>query len=220
MEIMRHFKEAVQNLIAPAHCSDCLRMLEERVALCDECSAQIRPIVSVDLEISKRLSVPVIALGAYEPPLTTLILAKRYRHHISAHHLGELLARHLAACTITGDYLIPVPLHWRRYAERGFNQAEIMAEQLGTKLNMSVIHPLRRGRHTAYQLHNNLDERNKNVEGAFLLDERYRGADYQGKRLIIVDDVFTTGATVRAMIKALLPLQPASIQVVVAARVA
>lgn len=210
----------LRTFAAPAHCTFCLRMIDRPMPLCTLCQAHIRPLASVDLTISKHLSVPVIALGAYEPPLSTLILAKQQRNHVSAHQLGQLLAEHLRDYTVTGDVIIPIPLHWKRYAERGFNQAEIIAREIAPIIGAPVVPLVKRHTHTALQMSNDLTARTTNVADAFSLALDQNPQAYQGKRYLIVDDVMTTGSTVTSVIRTLLPLHPTSITVIVAARVA
>lgn len=92
------------------------------------------------------------------------------------------------------DLIIPVPLHRRRLAHRGFNQslilARLVAKRLGKKLDYTT---LKRVRLTRPQTELKGEERKRNVLGAFVV----RGhADYKGKKLLLVDDVYTTGATI------------------------
>jgi ComF family protein len=92
------------------------------------------------------------------------------------------------------DYLIPVPLHPKRLRERGFNQALLLGKAL-EDIPPAKIKPglLKRVRHTPPQVHLNPDERRQNVQGAFALKDP---SGVRGKNILLVDDVFTTGATV------------------------
>lgn len=93
------------------------------------------------------------------------------------------------------DLVVPVPLHWRRRLWRGFNQSELLARPLARRLGIEVRNVLRRTRHTATQASLIPSERRINVSGAFALKDP---AAVRGKRILLVDDVLTTGATVGA----------------------
>src|SRR5215216_4305526 len=87
------------------------------------------------------------------------------------------------------DTVVPVPLHRSRLRRRGFNQAELLARGVAAGLNAPVLNKLRAVRRTRDQVELSAAERRANVEGAFAARERVRG------RILLVDDVFTTGAT-------------------------
>lgn len=90
------------------------------------------------------------------------------------------------------DGIVPVPLHKKRLKERGFNQAELMAARIGEQFDIELLNVLMRIRYTQPQAKMNRQERAANVLGAFAVKE---GAHVEGKRLILVDDVMTTGST-------------------------
>jgi ComF family protein len=96
------------------------------------------------------------------------------------------------------EQILPVPLHPRRLAERGFNQAEIIARILASELSLSVVTILQRSLFTEQQARLSKVERHKNVEGAFVASTSSSG------RILLVDDVFTTGATMQECAKVLL----------------
>ncbi|MEZ4860776.1 MAG: hypothetical protein R3C14_05690 [Caldilineaceae bacterium] len=117
--------------------------------------------------------------------------------------LAELLARYLVALqmqldplwkTWSVDGVVPVPLHDARLAERGYNQAELLADAFGRKVQLPV-HPawIRRQRLTQSQVGLSAQARQQNVEDAFVAHPAVRG-----QRLLLLDDVYTTGATMRA----------------------
>lgn len=98
------------------------------------------------------------------------------------------------------DALVPVPLHPARRAERGFNQAEELARRLARRRGLRVWQPLARLRRTETQANLRRSERLRNQNGAFGAKS---GFDASGMRLLIIDDVFTTGATVNACARVL-----------------
>jgi len=99
------------------------------------------------------------------------------------------------------DMIVPVPLHTKRFVERGFNQASLISEALSTHIQIPVEqHILFRIRHTPHQAKLERTARLKNVKGAFHVDLPDR---IRGMRVLLVDDVYTTGATMQACAKAL-----------------
>jgi competence protein ComFC len=93
------------------------------------------------------------------------------------------------------DIIVPVPLHPRRYAARGFNQAEVVAEYLGACLNIPVVPCLVRQRFTSQQARLTRLERRDNVADAFRV--AYGEKELRGLRVLLVDDVYTTGSTMQ-----------------------
>ncbi len=100
------------------------------------------------------------------------------------------------------DYITPVPLHHLKKAERGYNQSFYIAKGLSKRMKIRLKRDaLRRVRYTATQTTMNIDERQRNVEGAF---KAKLGTQSKGKNFLIVDDVITTGATINECAKSLL----------------
>jgi ComF family protein len=125
---------------------------------------------------------------------------------------GELLAE--------ADALVPVPLHWRRLWTRRFNQSAMLADAISAKSGVAVVSgALKRVKATAQQVGLSRSERAANIQGAFRVPAEDRGA-VAGRRLILVDDVLTSGATVDGCARALLRAGAASVDVLIFARVA
>jgi ComF family protein len=115
------------------------------------------------------------------------------------------------------DGLVPVPLHRARLAERGFNQAELLAGPCGSAWRLPVLgRALARTRATRPQTDLDADARRANVRDAFRVS---RPAEVAGRRLLLVDDVLTTGATVGAAARALRAAGAAAVGVLTLARV-
>jgi competence protein ComFC len=101
------------------------------------------------------------------------------------------------------NYLIPVPLHFYRENWRGFNQAEEIAKVVGEKMNVPVFNVLVRKRKTKQQsLLANKKEREENIKGAFEIRKEDKKL-MKGKKVLLVDDVFTSGADMRECTKIL-----------------
>jgi len=96
--------------------------------------------------------------------------------------------------------LVPVPLHKKRKNWRGFNQAEILAKTLSRKFDVGYSAILFRNRETKTQVGLSREERKKNIKGAFSLSQ---GANVNGRDFLLVDDVYTSGATIREAAKVL-----------------
>ena len=117
------------------------------------------------------------------------------------------------------DYIVPVPLHWRRLWQRRFNQAAELARAL-SKATHTPYAPdvLYRTRYTPPQIGLSRVKRKSNVRGAFVVNAKWR-AKIKDKHLILIDDVFTTGATTESCVKALRAAGAKRIDVAVLARV-
>jgi ComF family protein len=111
--------------------------------------------------------------------------------------------------------LVPVPLYHRRHRERGFNQACEMARGLAGKRKIPVLDCLYRYRETVSQTKLERNARWENMSGAFQMK---RGFDVRGRNLLVIDDVFTTGATVNACAEALEKAGAAQLAVLTVAR--
>lgn len=130
--------------------------------------------------------------GFYEGLLRSLVIGLKFHQRlVLGHALGSLLAEHPAFTRLACDIVVPVPLHHTRLAHRGFNQALELARPLAARLGAQLEpEALVRVRATAPQAGGSRDERQKNILNAFACVQ-----DIRGKRVLLVDDVYTTGAT-------------------------
>lgn len=131
-----------------------------------------------------------LAVFNYGFPLDKLLQAFKYAHRLSlAPFFGRLLAEEAAGCS--ADLIAPLPLHRTRLRERGFNQALELARPVAHALGKPIdTDCCTRIRHTAAQAGLPWRERAKNIRGAF-----HCAKELQGKRILLVDDVMTTGAS-------------------------
>jgi ComF family protein len=137
------------------------------------------------------------AFGEYEGSLRAVVHALKYgRRRSLAKPLAGLLAAHGAEILRGADAVVPVPLHRSRKRARGFNQAAELARHLPVR----TAHLLRRVRATPSQTDLPADERHANVRGAFAL---CGGARLDGRVMVLIDDVSTTGATLDACARVL-----------------
>jgi ComF family protein len=140
------------------------------------------------------------SFGAYDGPLRDLIHLYKYgRIRTLAKPLGDYL---VSAFPLDQrfDVIVPMPLHWRRLWQRGFNQAALLARELSRRRGLPVVQAVKRKRFTAPQAGLTHAARRRNVSAAFV--PRRQDA-VQGKRVLLVDDVLTTGATASACARAL-----------------
>jgi ComF family protein len=115
---------------------------------------------------------------------------------------------------VAGDVVVPVPLHPARLAERGYNQAALLGAAAAAELGVPLLaRGLARTRDTPQQARLDRAARRANVAGAFRARARLRG-----KRVVLVDDVATTGSTLAACTRALLDAGAASVTALVVAR--
>jgi ComF family protein len=154
------------------------------------------------------------AAFTYAFPVDALIQALKYGGNLAAAGpLADTLAKNVITYALP-DLLIPMPLYPARLKERGFNQSVEIAKMLAGKLNVPVVlDACTKVLDTAPQVSLPLKERNSNIKGAFACN-----ADLSGKRVAIVDDVMTSGATVNELAKTLVKQGTTEISVWVVAR--
>jgi len=156
----------------------------------------------------------------YDDVARTLVHSLKYQDRTDlAPAMGRWMARAGKELLDEADVLVPVPLHWRRGWSRRYNQsgalARVISRQSGVKLASEA---LRRIRPTQQQIGLSRPQRATNVQGAFKVAAD-RIADIQGRRVILIDDVLTSGATTDACARALLRAKAAQVDVLVFARV-
>ena len=188
MQFLLRALSGLLDTLAPPACAAC--DAPSNVVFCDECRERIAPSAERRL-----LGVPLITLGRYAPPLSDAIVRLKYEGRAElAKGLGRILTHQLEALALPASTsFVPVPLHARRLAERGYNQAALIAHELA-RGGRRPCEPrlLIRTRDTEQQVGKARDARLTNARGAFAL--RKSGP----RRAVLVDDVVTTGATVRA----------------------
>ena len=115
--------------------------------------------------------------------------------------LAQLLSNYLVSNPVPGEVLVPVPLHHKRLRERGYNQSRLLAQELGKLANLPVVDDcLVRQRHAPPQARTStVDERRSNVADAFSCRDRR----LEGKQVLLIDDVSTSGATLDACARGL-----------------
>jgi ComF family protein len=152
--------------------------------------------------------------GSYDGPLKDLIHLYKYgRVQALVARLVPLLSAALPVDSMF-DAVVPVPLHWRRRWQRGFNQSDQLGKGIAARRGFPFARLLRRSRWTGSQAQLSNTDRRANVSGAF----RVRG-DVRGLRILLVDDVMTTGATAGACANILKKAGAKSVTLLTLARV-
>ena len=206
-----------------AFCSTCCVALQtDTPYLCQRCAATVGPHVATDscprCQEERFRFTSVLRLGRYDGPLREAVLrikhhtheglAEALGHFFAEHHQTELLGLHV-------DAVVPMPLHWWRRWQRGYNQAESLALGLARTLGL----PCRTGwlwrrRNTPRQAVLSPTARKENLKGAFAA----RSSTLRGKHLLLVDDVLTTGTTANEAARTLLAAGAGKVTVAVLAR--
>lgn len=156
----------------------------------------------------------------YDETAAALVHALKYGDRLDlAPTLGRWMAQAGRELTAEADLLVPVPLHWRRLWTRRFNQSAALAREVARACGRPAATDLvARVKATPQQVGLSRAERGRNVQGAFRVPERSKPL-LRGRRLVLVDDVLTSGATVDACARALLRAGAGSVDVLVLARV-
>lgn len=207
----------IRQTLFPPFCAFCRTFLDTDASLCTECDQLIKPIVTCPLKITQNYEVKVFAAGEYKDPLRTLILSKKYGQIKSAQLLGDLVWDHSYVGNVAFDLIVPIPLHWTRYAWRWFNQAHEMAKSISKKSGKPVLSALVRSKRTRFQAEFSRQERAQNVKDVFGL--AVNSALLKDKHILLVDDVMTTGATLKEAVKVLRTHGASSVTIAVASRV-
>ncbi len=189
------------DVLAPPRCVACEASAPNASGYCAECG-EPEPLLDVACHIH---GVPVFAGARYGGPVAAVI--QRFKYGAAPELCAPLAALSVRGIDLLGiepgDMWVPVPLHPLRLAERGYNQAALLARELSRSAHGRVdARRLCRLRNTEQQAKKNRRARGENIEAAFSARER-RGMPRLGQRVVLVDDVVTTGATLGACISAL-----------------
>lgn len=201
-----------ERILAPASCAFCGEELQPRAPpVCRACYADM-PWVTPAFHLAPFAR--AVAPLAYAFPIDAAIKRFKFRRKLYyAPAFGCLLDS--AADELAGDIdgLLPMPLHWRRQAARGFNQASAISDRLRRTADLPIVKGVRRCRATPYQSGLTARQRKRNVKKAFGVKRRLNF-----RHILVVDDVITTGETSRELGRMLLDAGVEKVSVIAIAR--
>ncbi len=185
------------DLAFPPQCASCKRVGS---VLCGACFAQLRPATPLPCRQGWSALQGLVAVNTYQGPLRDCIHALKYDGVTRlAEPLGALLGHTYLTYGMQADILVSVPLHSERHRQRGYNHAHLLASVCASTIGVPLREDvLVRSRATNAQVGLNAYDRRQNVAGAFSITTQNATAHIYGRRIIIVDDVCTTGATLDA----------------------
>ncbi|SHJ08608.1 ComF family protein [Halodesulfovibrio aestuarii] len=204
-------------------CPDCLRQLAPRTqGYCPSCGMLYAKASGTPSRCSSCMITPppwthITLYGAYEGILRELLLKHKFHNRLDAGlTLARLLATKYYPLAITPAAVVPIPLHSSRLLHRGHNQSMLSAKLLAQKINAHLMPELlQRNRETTPQATLSKKERNRNLSGAFTATIP---SALKNTHILLVDDIATTGSTLRQAAKALLSGGAGSVEVAIMAR--
>jgi ComF family protein len=237
---LRRGGKIILDIALPPLCPSCREPLGDGVGLCAPCWSKL---ALIEKPYCARLGIPfaydpgpgILSMEAiaappaydraraavrYDDVARALVQRFKYSDRLDlAPMMGRWMARAGRELLDGADALLPVPLHWRRLWARRFNQAAALAGTISEISGVPVQHgAILRARATAQQVGLSRPQRADNVQGAFRVPAEQK-AHIAGKRLVLIDDVLTSGATVDTCARALLRAGAAHVDVLVFARV-
>ena len=237
---LKRLAKSAFHFILPPRCLGCDGLVADQGGLCATCWQDMpfiekpvcdrtgKPLVfdlGENILSAEAMANPPIyrkmrAATRYDGTARRLILSYKFYDRLDlAPHLARLMVRAGEDILCEADIIIPVPLHRKRLFKRRFNQSAELAKQISKLTDIpNSLDALHRIRPTKQQTSLEFNERHKNVEGAFRVPASESG-NVRGKKIILIDDVVTTGATINACIRALLREKAHHIDVIAFSRV-
>lgn len=237
---LREAFRLVLDFALPRLCPSCREPLGEGEGLCPQCWSRLS---HIEPPYCARLGIPFAydpgpgllsmeaianppaydrarAVVRYDDVARTLVHGLKYSDRLDlSPMMGRWMARAGRELLTDADALVPVPLHWRRRWARRFNQSAALAGAISAVCDVPVAHNgLKCVRATPQQVGRSRTERADNVQGAFVVPPENR-VQIAGRRLVLVDDVLTSGATIDPARGCCCGRAPAHIDVLVFARV-
>lgn len=223
LQLIPHLASPFLDFIYPPTCVCCNTSLQNgNQKVCKDCWNAI-PAITKEHPLYQETRTKLLAEGyisdlvscfVFESngPFQHIVHALKYKEYKSfGIELGEWIGRLMRDWSIEADIIIPVPLHRIKHRERGYNQSEFIAQGIASVVKKPILMDVvRRTRYTQTQTRLNIEERRKNMEGAFEMVSNVSNI-LDGKSCLIVDDVITTGATINSCAKEILAVGDSTI---------
>lgn len=204
-EICPECREQLELLPFKGHCRGCGGRNDSALAVCSGCMA-----------FPPRPYSDALAVMEYSGAGRTLIRQMKFGNRPElARPLAILAAEKLRESGMEFDMIVPVPIHWRRFLERSYNQTELLGSLIASETGKPMVKALKKIRSTPHQSRLKKSKRQKFLKNSFAV--RDPGV-IAGKQILLLDDVFTTGATVSTAAKELLKNGAGSVKVLCCAR--
>ena len=205
----------LEEILMPRRCVFCGTRRElTAVDMCEACLSDL-PWQRVACKSDMSPFEAAVAPLEYSFPVDAALKALKFKRRLDyVPAFAELLRRMLSELPNDIDALLPVPLHWRRHAMRGFNQAIELCEPLRKQTGLPVVAGIKRVRPTPKQSGLDAKERRRNLQHAFAA-----GEPVDRRHVLIIDDVITTGETCRQLAKIALAAGVEKVSVLAVARV-
>ena len=238
---LNSFRRTIVDFVLPPQCPVCKSIIHEQGSLCGGCWNGLEIVAA---PVCDRLGIPfalpappgTVSLDAMtNPPVydrarcavlfnaqaRQLVHGLKYRDRQDyALPMARMMVGAGRELLDEADFVVPVPLHWRRLWSRRFNQSLQLAEQISRIGHKTLLYDgLTRTRATPQQVGLTSRQRQRNVAGAFTVSTRH-AATIRGCRIVLIDDVLTTGATVNAASRTLLKVGASQVDILVFAQVA
>ena len=200
----RELWRAAIYFLFPPRCPNCREMVDERYQLCEACEKKILHVDFLDEKIEPLDK--VLRVTKYRDGSRELLHKLKFDNNLDVvpalkKILDSVSERDEISKLLSGvDFAVPVPLHQGRFKERGFNQTEKIFEEFLAKKNLPLKNILIRKVATPKLFNLGKAEREKILSGVFMAAEKI---NLRGKKILIVDDIFTTGTTCRECAKVL-----------------
>jgi ComF family protein len=211
---LNQLKTAFLDLLLPLRCLGCGRegdlictpcrqsLPRIRLPLCQRCGATVGEGNLCHSCVNNPLTIDGIrSVFLFQGTIRQAILQLKYKHlKAVAVPLSQLLAEYMGSHPLKGEVIVPVPLYPKRLRERGYNQASLLAKELGRLVGLPIVEDsLIRVKDSVPQARTrSAIERHQNVQDAFACNQRL-----EGRQILLIDDVCTTGATLDACASAL-----------------
>ncbi|MBP6429714.1 MAG: ComF family protein [Bacteroidales bacterium] len=217
---------SVSNFLLPRYCCGCKKIMNNfEDVICAECLCELGRSWSVfedKDDLRKRTSIyyPIKNSGAFiiyakDSKASSLIAKFKYGDDVI---IGKYLMKSFSYEVRKLDWIndidliIPLPLHWRKTWSRGYNQSEVIANEIGKIFNIRVeTKAIKRVKHNKSQVRKSPRERWSNVENIFKLCDHKK---LEGKHVLIVDDIVTTGASINSCVKEISKVKDIEISVI------